>query len=108
MSEAVQVLAQATPSASTLTTLYTVSTTSAVVSSVVICNQNSTAQTFSISVAVAGASDTVKQYLYYQLPILANDTFIATIGISMANTDVLRCWANATNVSFNAFGVAIT
>lgn len=109
MTETAKVLAQVSPAATTLTTLYTVpSSTSTVVSSIIICNSNSSTVTFRVSVAVAGAADNVKQYLYYDLPLLANDTFIATIGCTLATTDVVRCYASSTNVSFQMFGIENT
>lgn len=109
MSEALKILAQVSPAATTLTPLYTTpASTSTVVSSIVICNTNATAVTFRVSLAPAGASDTINQYIYYDLPLIANDTFIATIGISLATTDVIRVQASATNVSFNLLGVEVS
>lgn len=109
MTETNKILAQLSPSATTLTTLYTVpSVTSTAVSSLVICNTNSSSVTFRVSVAAAGAADNIKQYIYYDLPLLANDTFIATIGITLATTDLIRVYASSTNVSFSAYGVEIT
>lgn len=109
MTDTIKLLAQATPSATTLTDFYTVpGATQAVVSSISICNQNGTDVTFRISLAIAGAGDTTKQYLYYDMPLTANDTFIATIGITLATTDVIRIYASATGLSFNLFGTEIT
>lgn len=109
MTQTMKVLAQLSPSASTLTPLYTVPpSTSTVVSSLTICNQNSTVVNIRVSVAVAGAGDDPKQYVYYKLPMGAFDTFIATVGLSLATTDVIRCYSDTTNVSFSAFGVELT
>jgi len=109
MVETLKVLGQVAPSATTLTVAYTVpAATSTVVSSIIICNSNNTNQTFRISIAPAGAADNIKQYMYYDLPILANDTFIATVGISLATTDVVRCYASATNMAFQLSGVEVT
>lgn len=107
--QTMKVLAQLSPSASTLTALYTVpAATSTVVSSLTFCNQNATVVNVRVSVAVAGAADDPKQYLYYKLPCGAFDTFIATVGLSLATTDVIRCYSDTANVSFSAFGVEIT
>jgi hypothetical protein len=107
--ETFQVLGQVSPAANTLTPAFTVpGSTSAQISSIVVCNTNSTSTTFRVSIQVAGAADNIKQYLYYDLPILNNDTFIATIGITMATTDVLAVQAGMTGVVFNVFGVEIT
>jgi len=107
--ETPKVLAQAALSATTLTDVYTCgSSGGAAISSVVICNQSATPTTFRISISVAGAADTAKQYLYYDIPLPGNDTFIATVGVSLANTDVLRAYVGAATISINVFGVELS
>ena len=109
MADATKVLSQTIPSVTTLTDSYTVpGATTTVVSSFVVCNQAGTDASFRISVAVAGAADTPKQYLYFDLPLPANDTFAGTLGISLAATDVVRVYASSANLSFNFFGVEVT
>lgn len=108
MTEILQVLGQVVPVPNILTTLYTVpADTSASVSSVIVCNQNSSQILFRFSVAIAGASDDPKQYLYFDLPLDGNDTFIATIGISLGAADEVRVQSDTDNVSFNIFGVEV-
>ena len=108
MTEILQVLGQIVPSANTLTPLYTVpGSISASVSSITICNQNSLDVLIRISIAVGGEADDPKQYLYFDLPLDGNDTFIATIGISLASGDIVRVQSNTENVSFNIFGVEV-
>lgn len=105
MTTTLKILGQSNPAATTATDLYTVpSATSTVASSIVICNQANTATTFRISIRQAGAGATGKQYLYYDTAIAANDTFIATIGITLAATDVVTVYAGSANLSFNLFG----
>jgi hypothetical protein len=107
--ESYQIIAQNAPATTALTTLYTVpSSNQCVVSSFVVCNTSSTATTFSLSLAQGGASDTPKQYIYSSMPIAANDTFVATIGVTLAATDVIRCQAAATTLSFTVTGVLIS
>lgn len=107
--ETQKILGQVNPSATTLTTAYTVpAATAAVVSSIVVCNAASGGTTFRVSVAQAGASDAPKQYLYFDVPIDGNDTFIATIGATMAATDVVRVYAGDTSLAFSIFGVEIS
>ena len=106
MAQTIKVLSQTMPSAATLTDSYTVpALTTAVISSIVICNQSATATTFRVSVAVAGLADTPKQYLYYNVTIAGNDTFIATIGVSLGAADVVRVYSTLATCSFNIFGV---
>lgn len=99
-------LIQTALAATTLTDLYDVpAATSTVVSSVVVCNRGGTIATFRLAVALAGASDASEQYLYYEQPIEPNDTFIATIGMTLQATDVIRGFASNANISMNGFGV---
>ena len=106
MSDFLKILGQATPLTTTLTDIYTVpALRSTVVSSVVVCNRGTTSTTFRISLAIAGAADTNAQYLYYDVPITKNNTFVATIGISLATTDKVRVYAGNANLSFNLVGV---
>ena len=107
--DTLKVLGQLSPAATTLTTLYTVpGATSVTASTISVCNQNATKITFRVSVAVAGAADTPKQYLFYDCTLLAKASFFATIGISLAATDVVRVYADTANVSFYLFGVEVT
>lgn len=109
MADVLKIFAQLSPAATTLTALYTVpSATSAVVSSLTVCNTNTTPITFRIAISATGAADNIKHYLYRDLLVPANDTFIATIGITLATTDVVRCYASATNVAFQLFGTEVT
>ena|ERR1022692_449169 len=105
MTDTLYVLAQISPAANTVTAAYTVpALKSTVLSSIFVCNTNVTAQTFCISIAIAGAVDAPVQYIYYNLPILGNDTFVLTTGITLATTDVINIKANATLINFTIFG----
>ena len=109
MAEIYKVLGQLNPVAATLTTLYTVpASTSTVVSTVTIGNRSATATSFRLSIAVAGAADNNIQYLFFDTPIAGNDTYVATIGATLATTDVVRAFATLATLSFNLFGTEIT
>jgi glucose-6-phosphate dehydrogenase assembly protein OpcA len=104
-----KVLGQSNPSANTNTTLYTVpSSTSAVCSTIVICNQAASAATFRIAVRPAGATLATQHYISYDSNLNANDSITMTIGITLATTDVITVRANTTTVSFNLFGSELT
>jgi hypothetical protein len=107
MASTYKCLSQLNPAANTLSTLYTCPSNSTTISSLTICNTNATDGYFSVSVAVAAATDNLAQYIYYQLPILSNDTFIATCGFTLANTDVIRVYSNTSGIVFGLFGVEI-
>ena len=109
MSTTPKVLGQSQPTSASLTDLYTVpAATSATVSSIVICNTSGSTRAFRISIAVAGAADNIKQYLYYDVSIESGDTFIATIGATLAATDKIRVKTDSGNsLSFSAFGIEV-
>ncbi len=107
--ETLKVLGQVSPPATTLTPLYTVTTVGASASSLTICNTNGAGTAnIRVSIAVGGAPDDVSQYLYYGLEILGSDTFIATIGLSLNNGDVVNVYATQTNITFQLFGAEIS
>jgi hypothetical protein len=104
-----KVLGQSSPAATTETALYTVpSATSAIGSSIIIANRSTTIATFRVSIAVSGAATTNKDYIYYDLPIGANDTFIATIGITLGDLDEVNVYASNSNLSFSLYGSEIS
>lgn len=109
MAETLSVLGQVVPTAQLLTDLYAVGGgKQATVSSLTVCNQSSYPGTFRVSVAVAGAADDPKQYIYYERPLEPNDTFIATIGMTLAATDKVRVFSSNSAMSFNLFGVEVS
>lgn len=109
MATVYKVLGQVSPSASVETNLYTVpSSTSAIGSSIIIANRGTSVATFRVSIAVNNAATTPKDYIYYDLPIGANDTFIATIGITLGFNDRVRVYASNTNLSFSLYGSEIS
>lgn len=110
MATTYKILGQASPSAATETDLYTVpSATQAVVSSIIVCNRSSSATaTFRISASFTGTATANKDYIYYDLILGQNDTFIATIGLTLGTTDKIRVYASTANLSFTAVGSQIT
>jgi hypothetical protein len=109
MANVYKILGQNSPSATTETDLYVVpSVTSAVCSSISICNRGGTQTTFRVSISQGGASTTNKDYLYYDVTLAGNDTFIATIGITLATTDVIRVYSGNSSLSFQVWGTEIS
>lgn len=101
-------LGQSAPSATTETTLYTVpASTSAIVSSVVVCNRSGSADTFRVTHNVGGGATATKDHLCYDHAIGANDTVTLTLGITMAATDKIKVYAGTANLSFNLYGTEI-
>ena len=100
-----KVLGQVNPSATTLTTLYTVpSAKEAVVSTISVANLTSTAATFRIAVRPAGASIANLHYIGYDITVGASDSTLITVGLTLATTDVISVYASTANLAFSAFG----
>ena len=100
-----KVLGQSSPLAATLTTLYTVpASTDAVCSSIVICNRSAASTSFRVAVRLLGAAISDEHYLFYDVEIRGNDTFVATIGMTLKATDVVSVYATNATLSFNLFG----
>lgn len=105
MADNLKVLGQALPAATTSTPLYTVpAARSTVVSTLTVCNQNAAAGTFRISVRPAGATLAAVHYLYFDAAIGANVTFAATIGLTLAATDVVGVYSSNGSMSFHLYG----
>ena len=100
-----KVLGQVNPSATTLTTLYTVpSAKEAVVSTISVANLTSTAATFRIAVRPAGATIANLHYIGYDITVGASDSTLITVGLTLATTDVISVYASTANLAFSAFG----
>jgi len=109
VADSLKVLGQLDPAATTTTVLYTVpDKTQTTVSSVVAANRTGSAITFRLSVHVAGASANDKQYLYYDKSVAANDSLTIVIGITLNQTDVIKVYTSAVDMSFNIFGCETT
>jgi hypothetical protein len=109
MANTYKILGQSSPSATTETDLYTVPAgTSTICSSISICNRGTTSTTFRVSVSQAGAVTANKDYIYYYVTLAGNDTFIATIGITLATTDKVRVYSGNSSLSFQIWGTEIS
>lgn len=108
MATSYKVLGQSNPSATTATTLYTVpSATEAVISTITVCNQASTAATYRIAVRPDGASLAAQHYVAYDVSLPGNATDTLTLGITVNAADVITVYASTATMSFNAFGSEI-
>lgn len=100
---------QALAAANTNYTLYTVpAATTTVVSTITICNQTTTQQTYRIAIRPAGAALAAAHYIAFDVPIQANDSTALTLGITLGATDVVTIYSSSTSMSFAAFGAENT
>lgn len=108
MAQTHKILGQLSCAATTLETLYTVpASTSAVCSTLVICNRG-VSTTFRIAVRPAGASIDNKHYIVYDAYVEQYSTVFLTLGLTLAPTDVVSVYAGAAIISAGLYGVEIT
>jgi len=92
---------QGTASASTYATLYsTPAATTAVLSTISICNTASTAATYRIGVCGSASSPGVGEHVVYGATVPANDTVFLTVGLSLSALKFIRVSSSANTVDF--------
>ena len=110
MAETIKVLGQSALTPETDTDVYTVpSATEAVLSTIVVCNRDSSATTFRLAVRPDGATIANQHYVAYDVALPASDSTTLTLGITMNASDVLTAYSAAgSSVTVNVFGTEIT
>ena len=110
MATTYKVLGQVAPAANTANTVYTVpAATSTVVSTIMVCNPDSSTRSFNIAVVPSGQTLAQKNYIAYATPIALTDSISLTMGITLAANDSISVYANNTaNMSFSVFGSEIS
>ena len=100
------------PSANTQTNVYVVpASTEAVISTIAICNQDSTNVSYSLIVMPPGAfasPSAAANFVIRGAVVPAADSIILTIGLTANAGTVIAANTNNPNVSFSIFGSEIT
>jgi len=103
-----KILGQSNPSATTVTTLYTVpASRETTVSSISVANLTTSSATFRIILqAAAEVSGTIlnKQYFAYDITVGLSDTTVITVGITLTAGDVIKVYGSTASLAFQAFG----
>jgi hypothetical protein len=108
MATTYKVLGQVNPAYETLTTAYTVpSTTQTVISTITICNLGPAPTAYRIAVRPDGATLENKHYIVYDASIAPQETQTLTLGITIDATDVVTVFAGSATLAFNLFGSEI-
>jgi len=108
MATTYKVLGQVAPTATTATTLYTCpASTQTVISTITVCNQDTSAGTYRIAVRPNGASLSAEHYIVYDASIAAKTTSAFTLGLTIDSSDVITVYASSASISFNAYGSEI-
>ena len=109
MANAYKILGQLADASANDVTLYTVpGSTETVISSIIVCNRESAANTFRLAIKNNGGSVANEDYIAFDTSIAANDTVTLTLGITLDATDVICAGASDANVTFSVFGTEIS
>lgn len=109
MPAAYKVLGQLAPAATTVGTAYTVpASTSAIVSTLSVCNVSGASRTFRLAIVKSGGTLGTANYIQYDQTLNANAGTAYTLGIGLATGDTVQVYASGTGMSFNVFGVELT
>jgi hypothetical protein len=94
---------------STYATLYTTpASTEAVVSSIVVCNRNTSSATYRIGTDTTAGTPANEEFIVYDAVIAANDSVCLTLGVCLDPQKYLRVSSSASTVGFSAFLTEIT
>lgn len=110
MATSYTVLGQQDLTTTNLTDIYTVgSGKEAVISTIIIANRESSADSFRIAIRTGGDPISNEHYIAYDVPIAANDSTTLTLGITVEATDVVSVKATTADyLSVNIFGAEVT
>ena len=110
MPTAYKILGRKASAATTMEELYAVtSSTSAVVSTITVCNRASSARTYRIAIKpLTGTTLATEHYIAFDVAIAANDTTALTLGITLATGNAIHVYASAADLTFQAFGSEIS
>lgn len=98
------VLGQSVPAITTLTDVYTVPASKTATFKVIATNTDPSVSSFRVSVAPAGAADTLEHYIAYDVQIDANDTG-ATVTVMAQAAAVIRCYSANGAMAFTVTGL---
>ena len=109
MATTYKVLGQSSPEMNVLSDLYvTPADMQAVVSTLVICNRGNTTVGSRVAVRAGNAAVEDKHYIVFDLPTPPRDTISLTIGMTLANADVVSVYStDNANISYTLFGSEI-
>lgn len=68
------------------------------------CNQVAAGRTFRLSFSKLGQATATKDYIYYDLPLSGNNTFLSNLEVTLDGTDVIRAYSLLGNVSVELYG----
>lgn len=104
-----KILGQQNPSASTLTTVYTVpASTQAIVSTITCANFGATSSNVSLSVHVGNAAWAANMQVANNISVGTQNSLALTLGVTLGAGDTIRANCSTANIAINVFGSEIS
>lgn len=101
-----KILAQVSPAAASETLFYTVPISSqTLLETLNVCNRDNMAATFRLRIAKVNAALSPEQWVFYDLTLQPNDTYVAMMHKRLAAKDAVYVTSSNGLVSFGAFGI---
>ena len=95
---------QGTSGVTTYGTLYsTGASTSAVISTIAICNTAAATGTYRIAIMGTAGTPAAANWIVYDSVVAANDTIVLTLGITLGNSQFIRVSSSANTLTFSAY-----
>lgn len=102
----ITVLAQLAPAATTETVLYEVLRGNrSFINGVTVCNRSNSNRSFRLSISLLGAATVDSDYLYYDIALTANNTFMTDLGVTIGSPATIRVYASSADLSFTLYGI---
>ena len=93
-----------TTGTSTYETLYNTSgSTTAVISTIAVCNRSSADKRYRIAITSSESTPGTSNFIVYDSIASLNDTTFITVGIALSNNQYIRVSSEDTNITFSAF-----
>jgi hypothetical protein len=100
---------QGTAGVTTYGTLYnTGSSTSAVISTIAVCNTAGATGTYRIAIMGTAGTPAAANWIVYDSVVAANDTVVLTLGVTLGNSQFIRVSSSANTITFSAYVSEIT
>lgn len=95
---------QGTSGVGTYTTLYsTGASTTAVISTIAICNTASVSATYRIGIMGSAGTPAAENWMVFNAAVAGNDTIFLTVGVALDNDKFIRVSSSANTVTFSGY-----
>jgi hypothetical protein len=95
---------QGTAGLTTYGTLYNTSaSTTAVVSTILLCNTSATQQQYRIGIMGSAGTPSTQDFIVFNDSVAGNDTVALTLGVTLGNSQFIRVSSSSNSLGFHAF-----